>query len=253
MTNKDVQVSGYDKTKEGTQTITITYQGFKQTFTVKVVKKPVKKETKISNYEKAKTNIVHSASYTYTNKNKKNYTVMTIKVSGIEFGDIDSKREFFYYISGEKGKKNIANSSWTKIEKMTKESNGTYTATINLDSRNMSNVLEISNSENIIVYIKEKSTLENSTLEATNEFTAVLDTKAEIYLDDQKQDNIEKVLDKNNKDTNKEENNKEDTDNTKANGTIPQTGVIPVTATLIGIGLVLGIVFYKKYRNLKEV
>ena len=253
MTNKDVQVSGYDKTKEGTQTITITYQGFKQTFTVKVVKKPVKKETKISNYEKAKTNIVHSASYTYTNKNKKNYTVMTIKVSGIEFGDIDSKREFFYYISGEKGKKNITNSSWTKIEKMTKESNGTYTATINLDSRNMSNVLEISNSENIIVYIKEKSTLENSTLEATNEFTAVLDTKAEIYLDDQKQDNIGQVLDKNNKDTNKEENNKEDTDNTKANGTIPQTGEKITTIVIIAIMTGTMLFIFIKIRKMKDI
>ncbi len=253
MTNKDVQVSGYDKTKEGTQTITITYQGFKQTFTVKVVKKPVKKETKISNYEKAKTNIVHSASYTYTNKNKKNYTVMTIKVSGIEFGDIDSKREFFYYISGEKGKKNIANSSWKKIEKMTKESNGTYTATINLDSRNMSNVLEISNSENIIVYIKEKSTLENSTLEATNEFTAVLDTKAEIYLDDQKQDNIGQVLDKNNKDTNKEENNKEDTDNTKANGTIPQTGEKITTIVIIAIMTGTMLFIFIKIRKMKDI
>ena len=253
MTDKDVQVSGYDKTKEGAQTITITYQGFKQTFTVKVVKKPVKKETKISNYEKAKTNIVHSASYTYTNKNKKNYTVMTIKVSGIEFGDIDSKREFFYYISGEKGKKNITNSSWTKIEKMTKESNGTYTATINLDSRNMSNVLEISNSENIIVYIKEKSTLENSTLEATNEFTAVLDTKAEIYLDDQKQDNIGQVLDKNNKDTNKEENNKEDTDNTKANGTIPQTGEKITTIVIIAIMTGTMLFIFIKIRKMKDI
>ena len=243
MNNKDVQISGYDKTKEGTQTITVTYQGFKQTFTVKVIEKQVKKETKISDYEKSKANIVQSASYTYTDKNKKNYTVMTIKVSGIKFGDTDSKREFFYYISGEKGKKDITDSSWTKIENMTKEKDGTYTATIKLDSRSMNNVLELSKSENIIVYIREKSTLEESSLEATNEFTAILDTKAEIYVDDKKQENIEDVLDKNN--------NKDD--NTKATGTIPQTGVKLTIITIIAIMLGTTLFIFIKIRRMKDI
>ena len=64
-------ISGYDKTKSGTQTITITYQGFEATFTVTVKDAPpVEPEVDL---EAEKNNAINELNIYYSNIDKSKY------------------------------------------------------------------------------------------------------------------------------------------------------------------------------------
>ncbi len=242
MTNSTVTATGYDKTKLGTQTITVSYKGQKTTFkiTVKEEKTPevdkTKEEPTPSNFEQVKANITKACSYIYIKKDKTEYTTMTIDVSGIKLGDNKSSREYYYYISGEQGETNIKEENWKKLENIEQESNGTYHIVIELDSRTQKNIENIKNSDNLYVYIKEKSTLNESTVTVVNTMKANMKTETKIYLDDIKQDSIN-----------------EKSDTTVVGGTIPQTGQSIVMIIGIGTIAIIVVCIYIKLRKMKDI
>ncbi len=255
MTNPIVTVTGYDKTKLGTQTITVSYKGQKTTFeiTVKEEKTPevdkTKEEPTPSNFEQAKANITKACSYVYINKDKTEYTTMTIDISGIKLGDNKSSREYYYYISGKQGETNIKEEDWKKLESIEQESNGTYHIVVELDSRTQKNIDNIKDSDNLYIYIKEKSTLSESTVTVVNTMKTNMQTETEIYIDDVKKDSIKDVTDNNYTDKNTNEKN----DTTVVGGTIPQTGqsiVIIIGIATIAI-IIVGI--YIKLRKMKDI
>lgn len=192
----------------------------------------------LSNFEKTNANIVKAASYVYVNKNKSQYTTLTIKLKGIQPGDDKSTREYYYYISGKQGARGIGEGNWTKIENLVTESDGTYSANIQIDSRNIEEISELEKFENLYIYVKENAKLNDVTLTSTNSISIKLDTQVEIYVDDVKQESINSVL---------------DGDSTVASGKIPQTG-INMTAT-IAIIIVAGvtIVMYIRIRKMKDI
>ena len=240
MTNSEVKVTGYDKTKVGKQTITVTYQGKTTTFEI-TVKEVQKRTPTLSNFEKSKANITKATSYIYIKKDKEEYSTMTIKLDGVERGDNVSSREFYYYLSGNKGETNISSSNWTKFTMNSNED--IYSANLNIDTRNVKNASEIAESESLYIYIKEVATLDGNTTETVNTINIKKVVDVEVYLDDVKQSDIN--IDGSNTNTP----NDEKEDNTTAKDPIPQTGITTIGMIILAI-IGIAIVSYIKYRNI---
>ena len=252
MTDKDITATGYDKTKLGNQTITISYKEKIVTFNITVKeeqkKEPVenpKEEPTLSNFKNTKANIIKASSYVYTKNDKAEYTTMTINLTGIKEGDSKSKREYYYYLSGKQGEENnIVEKNWIKIEKINKQNDGTYTAIIEIDSRKLANANELENSKNLYVYVKENAELNNIKSTSINQMNIELKTEIEVYKDDVKQQNINNIT------NNKDQNN---TDTTVASGEIPQTGINTTITVVFVILTAIGIFTYIKIRKMKDV
>ena len=240
MTSTEVKVTGYDKTKVGKQTITVTYQGKTTTFEI-TVKEVQKRTPTLSNFEKSKANITKATSYIYIKKDKEDYSTMTIKLDGVERGDNVSSREFYYYLSGNKGETNISSSNWTKFTMNSNED--IYSANLNIDTRNVKNASEIAESESLYIYIKEVATLDGNTTETVNTINIKKVVDVEVYLDDVKQSDIN--IDGSNTNTP----NDEKEDNTTAKDPIPQTGITTIGMIILAI-IGIAIVSYIKYRNI---
>ena len=192
-----------------------------------------------SDFTKTKSDITKAESHMFTNENKEEYVLMNIKISGIRVGTDGSKREYYYYLSDKKG---ISQSSIKNWIKFTLNSDGT--ATLNVDSRNINNFKEISEKENLYIYIKEVSTLNNKSTNVVNMISIDNNTKLQTYLDDKK------VEEKANETKEEEKENKTVTDDTTAKNKIPQAGAkVGGIALFIGIIIIGGISYYR-YRNI---
>lgn len=238
MTNTNVKATGYDKTKTGKQTITITYKEKTASFEI-TVKEVEKRKPTLSNFKNSKANITKVSSYIYIKKDKEQYSKMTINLDGIEKGDNVSSREFYYYLSGNKGETNIKSTNWTKFDMNANK--GIYSANLEIDTRNVKNAAEIAESESFYIYVKEIAKLDGNTTETVNVINIKKVVDVEIYLDDVKQTDI--------KIENPNEPEEEKKDDTTAKNPIPQTGVATI-GLLVTIIIGIAIISYIKYRNI---
>jgi C1A family cysteine protease len=103
-----------------------------------------------SNFDNATVNITKIDLYTYTDEEEQEYATMTFKIDNIDISTVNDSLEYYYYISGSMSETNIEN--WIKINE-SYFTNGTLTFTIN--TRDIENFEEISNAENLYIYVKE--------------------------------------------------------------------------------------------------
>lgn len=247
MKNSDMDVSGFDSSTIGTKTITITYKEKNATFTVDVVNKDEetpnnpqnKKEPIASNFKESIAQITDAEIHMYTINADDSYIKMKIKVTNIKLGDEEDKYSYYYYLSGTKGDKNIPDTNWKEAE-TEKQSDGTYSLIININTKEMENINEISNSENLYLYIKEIAEINDKKLETINTLEIENNSDPVIYLDNNKVGSIEELLG---------QIKAEGKDPTTAPGTIPQTGKLPIIILIFAVLTIGGFSLYR-YKNI---
>ena len=180
------------------------------------------------------------------------YIEMQLEISNVSELDENTNYTYYYYISSEEDKDNIEN--WIKINSgIEKNEDGTYYINFLADTRELQNLAELINAEKGYLYIKEEAEIDGNVLEQTKvSEIEVIGATATYYVDN------EEVIDPGTSDdTNSnlddEHNNGSDviTDNTVAEGKIPQTGIISI-GIIIFVIIGISIVSYIRYKNIDK-
>ncbi len=249
MKDSSVTVSGFDNKQLGTKTITVTYKEKTATFTVEIKagQSTQLKGPTSSNFAESKADMTKMELYFFSDDINKSYVKANIKVSNIKIGSTDNNYTYYYYLSGTQGDKNIPENSWKKATAQ-KESDGTYSIIINLDSRNIENFSELSESDNLYVYIKEIAELNSKKVEKQHTLQVENNGSGELYLDGKKVESLDDVFGT----TNQQEKPAVKPDNTTAPMSIPQTGILSITIIAIIAILMIGGYSYYRYKNIDK-
>lgn len=204
-------------------TVTISFEN--KTVTQKiVVNKKIIEKPENSNFNSAKAIITRVQAQFYSNKPEESYTLIDVEVSNIEESKVNDKCEYYYYLSPKQEENSISN--WVKIEKA-EIKDGKLVFTIN--SKDISNYEEVSNSETLYLYIKEVAT--------KGKEQSVVVTKS-MKLETPKIDNT--YVDG------------EDKDTTIADKELPNTGKI-IVGILLAIIMTFAVIKFIRYKNLKDI
>ena len=229
MINEDVTATGFDNTKLGINTITLSYDNQTTTFDIEIIAVPEEKQPVLSKFDDS--NVLLTEIYISSDK----YT-MTLNVNGINRGDEDTDYKYYWFISGRLGENNIQEKYWIEItaDKITKQSDGIYSLEIKIDSRNLPNKEELINSDNLYLYIKEIATLGDNVKNQIISKPIEIDVKVE----DDTSIKIDEAL------------KKEEADNTLANVEIPKAGInVKIVIFIVAIGLI-AVFAYNRFRDI---
>ena len=174
---------------------------------------------------------------------------MTIKISGIKIGAESNTYTYYYHISGTQGDNNITD--WVKAEAV-KESDGTYSITLNLKSEELQNYAEITESDNLYVYIREVAEIDQQTAEQTVTLEVENQAEPECYIDGVMVGGIDDVLNYNNNSNNGNGNGNanQNKDNTVASGILPYAGGITFKILVAVFIIAFGGFAYYRYKNI---
>ena len=200
-----------------------------------------------SNFSNAETKIIESKLYFNSNDLSDSDGEITIKVTGIELGDESNDYKYFYHISGTKGDENI--DDWKETE-ITKESDGTYSITINIKSEDLDNYDELLESDNLYLYIREIASVDDQTAENVTTLDVENEAETECYIDGEYVGGIDDVLNYNKNNGNNNNNNNNNGDKTTASGLLPYAGkTILIIVAVLAIG-VSGVFAYHRYKHI---
>ena len=226
LSSEDVKVSGFDNNKLGNNTLKVKYNDMETSFAVEIVEE---RKPENSNFDNAKYNINSIKYYTFTDKKKKEYALIDVTLKNISLSKKNDSTEYYYYLSSNKSENNISN--WIKVSGI-KKSNNDLTFVIN--TKDINNFEDISNFDNLYLYIKEVAKVEgNQSVFVSNALQTDSDVNAEIYVDNVKKD-------------------AKNTDNTVSPGTIPQAGAKNIIVIGIAVILIVGTIAYVRYRFLRK-
>ena len=228
MTSNDVTVTGFDNTKVGKLTLNVEYQGNNTGFEVEIVEEKASN----SNLENAKCNVTRVQAYYYTNKQNEEYMLINTEIGDISRNSENDSVEYYYYLSSNANENNI--DKWVKISE---EQNAEDKLIFTIDSRNVSNYVDISDGDIVYVYVKEVAVKGgNQTVTISKAMKLETDTNVEVFVDGVKKDDMNsgKIED--------------DKDSTVADKNIPQTGVTTVITIIVSMVIIGGVCFFKYYR-----
>lgn len=208
-----------------------------------------------SDFDESKSEIIQTKMYFQSDDLTKASSEMTIKIMGIKIGDETNTYKHYYYISGTQGDENITDWKETKFEK---ESDGTYSITLNIKSDELRNYAEIIESDNLYVYIKEIAQLDQKEIENIITIETINQSEPECYIDGEFVGTIEDVLNynkgnntgENNNGTNNKNEQKED--NTVATGVLPFAGNMAFKVILIVAIIAFGSFTYYRYKHIDK-
>ena len=232
MTSEEILVSEFDNKILGKQTITLTYKGKTTEFEVEVkeLSKPVN-----SNFNNMQGNVTRIRSYSYTDKNKKAYTILNIELSNIAKATENEEMKYYYYLSTSNSEENISN--WVEI---TNEQATDTGFSFEINTLKLSNYEELSNANDIYLYIREVATRNDLKAEIIP-MSIKLEAGAvevEEFVNDEKKVEIQT------KPAEKE-------DATKAPGSIPKAGKDILMIVLLISIIVIGKIAYSKYNDIQ--
>lgn len=271
-----------DNLKAGQNSVIIQYEGM--TVEQKITVEENKDDPKPDDDSKAESSsflgvaatVKNLRGYSFTDKSKSTYITMDVVLTNIQRATKNDSVEYYYYLSSSQRESNIKN--WVKIKEA---QTATDRISFSVDTRDISNYAEVSESDNLYLYIKEVAKKGND--EATNISSGILlkyTGETEIYIDGVKQDknagnnnnnnNNNNDNNNNNNNDNKNNNNKNTIkntarnntntqgyvntttkDNTTANKKLPQTGTTFLFVIILTI-TVLGIYMYVKYERIDK-
>ena len=236
---------GENLTKDRTE-VTIKYTEGNVTKTAKqAITVQAKTEPTLSDFSKASSAITDAKLYFDSQNLEKASSVITIKVTGIKLGDVESNCTYEYHIAGVQGEKEITD--W-KETKEAQENDGTYSLTFTVKSEELQNWQEIIESDKLYIYIKEQATIDDQKKEQIVTLEIKNQTEPKCYIDGKYVGTIEDVLNYN-KDNNQNNNSNADKPNT-APGTIPKAGKIAfMIGSIVAILAIGGFAFYR-YKNI---
>ena len=229
--SEEISITGFDNTKVGKQTLTITYQNKTTQLEIEIIEE---ERAKNSDFSNAKCNIKGATAYFYTDNPIDDYLLIDIEIYDIVRNLTNDKVEYYYYLSGNDKEENI--NGWAKISE---EQNSDNKLEFTIDSRKLSNYEDIVDEDVVYLYIREVAVKGGDQSVSVSKSMQIEPTdKIEIYVDDNKVENI-----------NYGSSNYEDL--TVAPGKLPQTGV----KSIIGIFLVIsiaGIIIFIRYKKLSK-
>ena len=245
MTNENVTATGFDNTKLGTNTITVAYASKTTAFDVQIIEAPVEdsddeqpeeRQPMLSDFDDAKAMLIEME---MSGINENGYYTMTLNVNGINKGDEETEYEYYWYLSGTQGDANIKDEYWTEItlDNITKQSDGTYSLKINIDSRTLPNISELMNSDNLYLYIKEVATLDNNSKSQIVTKSIEIDVKVE----EDTSDKIDETVDN------------EKTDDTIVEGNIPNAGISITMVLMIVAVAAIAVFAYNKVNKYLDI
>ena len=174
----------------------------------------------------------------------------TIKISGIKIGDESNTYTYYYYVTGTKEDDYI--SYWTKAEAV-KESDGTYSITLNIKSEELQNYNEIAESDNLYVYIREVAEVNQQSTEQIVKLEVDNQVESECYIDGVMVGGIDDVLNYNSSNNSNNTNNgsaNQNEDNTVASGILPYAGGITLKIIVVVLIIAFGGFAYYRYKNI---
>lgn len=228
MNNEQVKITGFNNKNVGKVTVTVSYFTKTATFEVDIIEEPKQEEQQPENSDFSKTvaSFKSLKYYTYSDKSKKEYGVLDIEIDGVDISDKNDSAEYYYYIS--KNQKENTITGWIKITKSF-DSDGKILLRIN--TKDLENFSEISESDNLYIYLKEVAVKGgNQKVFITDGIKIDNKEKAdiEIYADDKLYDEKEWGKD-------------EEDDDTVKPGILPETGEkILVGIAIIGVLAIAG-------------
>ena len=247
LNSSSLTITGFDNQTLGKQTITVEYQGFTTTFEIEVEEgaKPI-----LSDFTNANLVAKNATVYLYKEIIDDDYIDINIEVDNISGRDENTEYTYYYYLSESKSDENIK--KWTKVQnaKVNANGDGSYTLTGKISTKDIAKIEELSDANNLYVYIKETATVGEESLEQIyTEKLKVDGDNATYYIDNEYQGNVDDVIDNNKPiitpDDDNDNNDNEDT--TISPKPIPQAGGIYLG--IIAIVIIAGIVIYLFVKN----
>ena len=255
LNSKSFTLTGYNNQTLGTQTITVEYEGYTTTFEVEVVETTT--EPVLSDFSNAKVNITDAKVYLFQEIIEDDYIDMNIQISNITGRDENTDYTYYYYLSESSSERNIDN--WINIQNVsvTENQNGTYTMTVRVNTRGIINFDNLSDADNIYLYVREVATASGESIEQTYTSSSIeIDGEnVTYYLDNEYQGNVDDIIDNNNPIITPDNNNSGDTilpDTTISPDPIPNAGIIYIGIVAIVLIAILGLYFFIKNRNIEK-
>lgn len=244
LTSKEVQTTGFDNTKLGKQTITLTYQSKTVKLEIEIIEeKIIQEEAKSSELSNAKCNPKNVKAYYFTSGSEEDYVLIDMEINNIKRNLENDKTEYYYYLSPNKGETNIT--QWIKIKE---EQNSSDKLEFTINTQDIDYYEKIANEETMYLYVKEIATKgANQKIAITSGMELGTTKEFEIYINNKK---IELTQTNTNSNTNKKE--EEEPDNTLASGKLPQAGLTIIIICMLALILAKGIIGYSKYKNLSK-
>lgn len=242
MTSDEVEVTGFDNTKLGKNTITLKYKEKTTQFDVTIIEKQeTPKAPTNSEFKDSTGNVTNIKANSFTDENKDSYSEITIEIDNIKFATGNDKMEYYYYLSAQSDETVI--SKWYKAKEVSTSGNK---LTIKIDTSDISNYEDLEEAEKIYLYIKEVVTLNDEKAEVITSGIKLDASKAKIvqYLDGEV---VKETEGSDYKKTEEKENGKKD--DTKAPGVLPYNGknlIIIGFIIAIAISTVIVYINYKK-------
>lgn len=251
-------VEGFNNKILGKNTITVKYLDKTTTFDVNIVENIVE-EAESSIFTNMNSNVTKVKAYYYTNASKQQYIVMDVQLNNITRSNKNDSIEYYYYLSSTQNASNIKD--WVKI---TENQTSQDKIEFSINTKDITNFSEVSNSKNLYLYIKEvakKNT--NEKILVTAPVLLKYDLEAEKYIDDVKQSNInnnnnnnnsnktENIISENNRNNTLSYKNSSVEDTTIANKNLPNAGKTFLIVTIFII-TILGILMYIKYERIDK-
>ena len=203
-----------------------------------------------SDFTNAQAGIIDSKLYFSSEDLSQATSENTIKISGIEIGDENNTYTYYYYISGTQGDNHITD--WIETEAV-KESDGTYSITLNLKSEELQNYTEITESDNLYVYIREVAEMNQQNVEQVVTLEVDNQVEPECYIDGVMVGGIDDVLNYNSSNNSNNTNNgnaNQNRDNTVASGILPYAGGITFKIIVAVLLIAFGGFAYYRYKNI---
>ena len=203
-----------------------------------------------SDFTNAQAGIIDSKLYFSSEDLSQATSENTIKISGIEIGDENNTYTYYYYISGTQGDNHITD--WIETEAV-KESDGTYSITLNLKTEDLQNYTEITESDNLYVYIREVAEMNQQNVEQVVTLEVDNQVEPECYIDGVMVGGIDDVLNYNSSNNSNNTNNgnaNQNRDNTLASGILPYAGGITFKIIVAVLLIAFGGFAYYRYKNI---
>ena len=202
-----------------------------------------------SDFDNANSKITEAKVYFDSNNIENSTAEITIKITGIKIGDKTNTYKHYYHLSGTQGDENITDWKEATIQE---ESDGTYSITLNISSNELANINEISESDNLYVYIREIAQANGE--EEENIYTIKTETQIEpvFYVDGQLIGGVEDILNFNGNGTNNNGNNQEQKDSTVSSKILPFAGSFTFKIMVIVAIITFGGFAYYRYKNIDK-
>lgn len=242
LTSEQIKVSGFDNTKVGKNTITITYQEKETTLDLEIVQEDIAIS---SNFDKVNSEINSIKYYTFSNKDTKEYLVMDITTKGIVKNSKNDSYEYYYYLSVNKNETDIKD--WVKVkEEQTTEDELRFI----VNTREVKNYESLNVSDTLYLYVKEVAKKGGDQSVVTSKAIKLeANVEIETYLDGVK---VKPNSGNNNNNTpNTPNDSNTNVDNTTSPNQLPNTGLKSVLFLILLISIV-GVVVYVKNKVLSK-